>query len=85
MMRVQCSICDKIETIDDDTLIAKRLRNRPIHTYMCQECHDRITKKTEERLKTGKFTFHPGSRRKKKSKNKATALPYRTKKTQLLS
>ncbi|WP_073981874.1 YlaI family protein, partial [Bacillus subtilis] len=50
MMRVKCSICDKIETIDDDTLIAKRLRNRPIHTYMCQECHDRIAKKTEERL-----------------------------------
>ncbi|MGP3749165.1 YlaI family protein [Bacillus sp. 3A_MP1] len=73
MMRVKCSICDKIETIDDDTLIAKRLRNRPIHTYMCQECHDRIAKKTEERLKTGKFTFHPGQQKKKKSKNKAAA------------
>lgn len=66
-MRVKCSICDKIETIDDDTLIAKRLRNRPIHTYMCQECHDRIAKKTEERLKTGKFTFHPGQQKKRKS------------------
>lgn len=34
-MRVKCSICDKIEQIDDETLTAKRLRNRPIHTYMC--------------------------------------------------
>ncbi|UTL74222.1 YlaI family protein [Bacillus halotolerans] len=68
MMRVQCSICDKIETIDDETLIAKRLRNRPIHTYMCQECHDRIAKKTKERLKTGKFTFHPGQQKKEKVK-----------------
>ncbi|MCO4850971.1 YlaI family protein [Bacillus vallismortis] len=68
MMRVKCSICDKIETIDDDTLIAKRLRNRPIHTYMCQECQDRITQKTEARLKTGKFNFHPGQQKKEKIK-----------------
>ncbi|MEC1290022.1 YlaI family protein [Bacillus mojavensis] len=68
MMRVQCSICDKIETIDDETLIAKRLRNRPIHTYMCQECHDRIAHKTEERLRTGKFTLHPGQQKKEKVK-----------------
>lgn len=67
-MRVKCSICDKIETIDDDTLIAKRLRNRPIHTYMCQECQDRITQKTEARLKTGKFNFHPGQQKKEKIK-----------------
>ncbi|OVE63506.1 hypothetical protein B0E34_00050, partial [Chryseobacterium mucoviscidosis] len=39
-MRVKCSLCDKIEKIDDDTLIAKRLRNRPIHTYMCHECSE---------------------------------------------
>ncbi len=73
-MRVKCSICDKIETIDDDTLIAKRLRNRPIHTYMClKECHDRIAKKTEERLKTENSRFTRDSRKKKKSKNKAAA------------
>ncbi|MBS4172377.1 YlaI family protein [Bacillus sp. FJAT-49736] len=45
-MKVQCILCDKIETIDDDSLIAKRLKNRPIHTYMCDECHDRISEKT---------------------------------------
>ncbi|MGW8457972.1 YlaI family protein [Bacillus atrophaeus] len=59
-MRVQCSICDKIEQIDDETLMAKRLRNRPIHTYMCQVCHERIKIRTEERLNTGRFSFHPG-------------------------
>ncbi|MDA6141578.1 YlaI family protein, partial [Escherichia coli] len=41
-MRVKCVLCDKIESIEDETLVAKRLRNRPIHTYMCNECSERI-------------------------------------------
>lgn len=57
-MRVKCVLCDKVETIDDETLLAKRLRNRPIHTYMCQDCHDRIAKRTKERLQTGKFKLY---------------------------
>ncbi len=57
-MRVKCVICDKIETIDDQSLIAKKLRNRPIHTYSCQPCTDRISTKTEARLSTGKFRFN---------------------------
>ncbi|MBM6618603.1 YlaI family protein [Bacillus suaedaesalsae] len=57
-MRVKCVICDKIENIEDETLVAKRLRNRPIHTYMCQDCHDRIEIKTKERLNTGKFRVY---------------------------
>ncbi|KAA0548077.1 DUF2197 domain-containing protein [Bacillus sp. BGMRC 2118] len=57
-MRVKCVICDKIENIEDETLMAKRLRNRPIHTYMCQECHDRIEVRTKERLDTGKFRVY---------------------------
>lgn len=65
-MRVKCSICDKIETIDDDTLIAKRLRNRPIHTYMCQECHDRIAK-NRGTAENGKIYFSPGTAEKRKS------------------
>ncbi|WP_246940354.1 YlaI family protein [Bacillus pinisoli] len=54
-MRVKCVLCDKIESINDETLIAKRLRNRPIHTYMCNPCHDRIEEKTKNRLATGNF------------------------------
>ncbi|QFT88722.1 hypothetical protein FIU87_08705 [Bacillus sp. THAF10] len=57
-MRVKCVICEKIESIDDETLIAKRLRNRPIHTYMCDECHDRIEKKTLARKATGNFRLY---------------------------
>ncbi|WP_100404611.1 YlaI family protein [Bacillus solitudinis] len=54
-MRVKCVICDKIDKIDDFLPLAKRLRNRPIHTYMCDSCHERITKRTDERKSTGSF------------------------------
>jgi uncharacterized protein YlaI len=54
-MRVKCVICDKIESIENESLIAKRLRNRPIHTYMCNECCERITEKTNARIETGNF------------------------------
>lgn len=57
-MKVKCVLCDKIETIEDESPLAKKLRNRPIHTYMCQECHDRITRRTLERLATGKFKLY---------------------------
>ncbi|GIN83849.1 hypothetical protein J6TS2_02350 [Heyndrickxia sporothermodurans] len=49
-MKVKCIICDRLDDIDDDSIVAKRLRNRPIHTYMCEECHDRIEEKTMARL-----------------------------------
>ncbi|MGE6631250.1 YlaI family protein [Bacillus sp. NPDC077027] len=67
-MRVKCSICDKLETIDDDTLVAKRLRNRPIHTYMCSDCHERIKVKTENRIKTGHFSLYQDPTIKEKPK-----------------
>ena len=57
-MRVQCVMCDKIETIEDETLVAKRLRNRPIHTYMCNECSERIEKRTKERIATANFKLY---------------------------
>jgi uncharacterized protein YlaI len=57
-MRVKCVLCDKIESIEDETLIAKRLRNRPIHTYMCQPCQQRIEEKTNLRLETGNFRLY---------------------------
>jgi uncharacterized protein YlaI len=56
-MRVKCVVCDAINMLDNDLPLAKKLRNRPIHTYMCEECEDRIAKKTEARLATGKFKF----------------------------
>jgi uncharacterized protein YlaI len=57
-MKVKCVLCDRIDTIDDESLLAKRLRNRPIHTYMCEECYDRIAEKTKARLATGKFRIY---------------------------
>lgn len=56
-MRVKCVVCDTINMLDDDLPLAKKLRNRPIHTYMCEECEQRIAGKTEARLATGKFRF----------------------------
>ncbi|MER2000712.1 MAG: YlaI family protein [Lysinibacillus sp.] len=56
-MRVQCVVCDTIHDLDDNLPLAKKLRNRPIHTFMCPECDERIAKNTEKRLATGKFKF----------------------------
>ncbi|MBU8877670.1 YlaI family protein [Bacillus sp. FJAT-29790] len=57
-MRVKCVLCDKIESIENESLQAKKLRNRPIHTYMCKECEARITDKTQKRMETGHFKLY---------------------------
>jgi uncharacterized protein YlaI len=57
-MKVKCVICDKVESINNDSFQAKRLRNRPIYTYMCIECNERIKEKTEERIATGNFHLY---------------------------
>ncbi|KKB39209.1 YlaI family protein [Bacillus thermotolerans] len=63
-MRVKCILCEKIEKIDDELLIAKQLRNRPIHTYMCPECQERIADKTQKRIETGKFHVYRSGKEK---------------------
>jgi len=62
-MRVKCVICEVINQLQDDSPQAKKLRNRPIHTYMCDSCHGRIEEKTNARLATGNFVFYKSSRR----------------------
>ena len=57
-MKVTCALCDKIENIDDETSLAKKLRNRPIHTFMCAECHERITEKTLKHHASGRFKLY---------------------------
>lgn len=57
-MRVKCVICDTIHSLEDDLPLAKRLRNRPIHTFMCEQCEARIAEKTQVRIATGKFKFY---------------------------
>ncbi|MGM9986652.1 MAG: YlaI family protein [Bacillaceae bacterium] len=57
-MRVKCVLCDYIDTIDSESAIAKKLRNRPIHTYLCTPCYTRISEKTKVRLSTGNFRLY---------------------------
>ncbi|HET7616118.1 MAG TPA: YlaI family protein [Bacillales bacterium] len=65
-MRVQCVLCDRIDTLDDESPLAKKLRNRPVHTYMCKDCHERISLRTKEKFaKQPYFIYH----RKQKKKN----------------
>lgn len=59
-MQVKCVICDTVNDIPDYSSGAKKLRNRPIHTYMCVPCNERIAEKTVARLATGNFNFYKG-------------------------
>ncbi|MFZ4450290.1 YlaI family protein [Salibacterium aidingense] len=54
-MKVKCVICDTVQDLNDNDPLAKKLRNRPIHTYMCDDCYERIEKRTHERWATGHF------------------------------
>ncbi|CAM3088956.1 YlaI family protein [Filibacter tadaridae] len=60
-MRVKCVMCDEIGQLPDNAPLAKTLRNRPIHTYMCLSCRERITNKTIARVATGNFVFRRSS------------------------
>ena len=60
-MRVKCVLCDQIGQLMDDAPLAKKLRNHPINTYMCDSCSERITEQTNIRVSSGKFIFHRSS------------------------
>lgn len=57
-MQVKCTLCDLIEEISDDSLQAKRLKNRRANLYLCSVCYERISEKTIARHSTGKFRFY---------------------------
>ncbi|MBU5595566.1 YlaI family protein [Amphibacillus sp. MSJ-3] len=57
-MDVKCPICDEVSQIDDDSPLAKCLRNRRKHLYLCPTCDERIGKKTRKRQATGKFHLY---------------------------
>ena len=42
MLEVQCIICATKVFIDERTVEAKRLRNNPIRTFMCDDCKSRL-------------------------------------------
>ncbi|MGJ5712223.1 DUF2197 domain-containing protein [Staphylococcus auricularis] len=52
MEKVQCVICDTEVYIDENTLEAKRLRNDPMHTFMCDECKSRLDKPKQRKQVT---------------------------------
>gem|GEM_PF-441026 len=59
-MQVKCVICDSIQSIEDNSSEAKRLKNRRSHTYLCSECYERIKENTLKRHQTGKFKLYNG-------------------------
>lgn len=63
---VKCVICDQVEQLKDDSIEAKKLRNRRMRMYLCSTCDERIAKKTKERHTTGDFHLY-----KNKSLNKS--------------
>ncbi|GAK04095.1 hypothetical protein JCM19037_2468 [Geomicrobium sp. JCM 19037] len=54
-MRAKCLLCDRIDRLSDDDPFTKKLKNRPIHTYTCPDCYDRIEKRTKERRANGHY------------------------------
>lgn len=42
MRKEKCIICDTEVLLDENTVIAKRLKNNPIQTFMCDECKSRL-------------------------------------------
>ncbi|MGV3243684.1 DUF2197 domain-containing protein [Staphylococcus sp. 11261D007BR] len=42
MRKVTCILCDTEVLLDENTLLAKRLKNNPIKTFMCDECKSRV-------------------------------------------
>ncbi|GAA0494655.1 hypothetical protein GCM10008986_21600 [Salinibacillus aidingensis] len=54
-MKVKCILCDKVEKIAENSLLAKQLRKKRVMTYMCDTCRERIDNKTEKRLETGNY------------------------------
>ena len=57
-MDVKCPICDEVSHIDQDSPLAKRLRNRRKHLHLCPKCNERISDKTKARHATGKFRLY---------------------------
>lgn len=59
-MKARCIVCEKIDILDNDSVEARRLKNHPIRTYMCTNCNDKITQKTNQRMKQGKYKLYKG-------------------------
>lgn len=57
-MKVRCDLCEKIDTIDDNSLLAKKIIYRKVQSYLCEACYERIKINTLKRHETGKFRLY---------------------------
>lgn len=57
-MQVKCDLCERIDQIDANSLLAKRLLHQKVHSYLCEDCSNRIASKTHERYESGKFRLY---------------------------
>lgn len=56
-MQVKCTICDKVEEIENNSPHAKRLRNRRKNIHLCTTCYDRIEENTKKDWQQENFAF----------------------------
>lgn len=50
MLKLKCTLCDKITEISDESLQAKKYRNHPLLLFICSPCDDVIKEKASVRL-----------------------------------
>lgn len=51
-------ICETIEEINDESLLAKKLKYNRIRSYLCDACYERIRVNTIKRQQTGNFHLY---------------------------
>lgn len=50
-MRVKCILCDRVDTLEPFSLVAKEIQKRRKLSYLCPDCDQRITQKVEQNHK----------------------------------
>ncbi len=48
-MRVKCVLCDRVDTLEPFSLLAKELRKKRKLSYLCPTCDERITQKVKQK------------------------------------
>lgn len=69
-MEVQCDLCEQVDSIDDNSLLAKKIMYRKVQSYLCSDCYERIKTKTLKRHKTGNFRLYRANWEERDEKDK---------------
>ena len=48
-MRVKCILCERVDTLEPFSLVAKEIQKRRKLSYLCPDCDQRITQKVEQK------------------------------------